>query len=103
MNGFIKKSIGTLTLGEKLKKLRSERRISLGEVSKHTRIQIKYLEYLKTASTKITGGCLRQGIPQKLRDFLAIDQMFCQFLRKREKKNLKWKRWRGKTCDPNFF
>jgi len=31
-NGFTKKSIGTLTLGEKLRKLRSEKRIALSEV-----------------------------------------------------------------------
>lgn len=47
MNGFIKKSVGTLTLGEKLKKLRSERRVSLNDVSKFTKVQVKYLENLE--------------------------------------------------------
>ena len=36
-----------MTLGEKLKKIRSEKRISLNEVSKNTKIQLKYLEYLE--------------------------------------------------------
>lgn len=46
-NEFTKKSIGTLTLGEKLRKIRSEKRISLADVSKSTKIQLKYLEYLE--------------------------------------------------------
>lgn len=46
-NDFIKKSIGTLTLGEKLKKIRSDKRINLGDVSKSTKIQTKYLEALE--------------------------------------------------------
>lgn len=44
---FTTKKIATLTLGEKLKKIRDERRLSLSEISKHTRIQVKYLEYLE--------------------------------------------------------
>ncbi len=46
-NEFVKKSVGTLTLGEKLKKIRSERRVSLGDISRNTKIQVKYLEYLE--------------------------------------------------------
>jgi len=46
-NEFTKKSIGTLTLGEKLRKVRSEKRISLADVSKSTKIQMKYLEFLE--------------------------------------------------------
>jgi len=46
-NGFIKKNIGTLTLGEKLKKYRSERRMTLSEASRITRIKIEYLEALE--------------------------------------------------------
>jgi cytoskeletal protein RodZ len=74
MNGFIKKSIGTLTLGEKLKKLRSERRISLGEVSKHTRIQVKYLEYLEEGRyEKLPVDVYVRGFLKNYADFLAID------------------------------
>jgi cytoskeleton protein RodZ len=46
-NGFIKKSISTLTLGEKLKKFRNERRMTLGEASRLTRIKIEYLKALE--------------------------------------------------------
>lgn len=74
MNGFIKKSIGTLTLGEKLKKLRSERRISLGEVSKHTRIQAKYLEHLEEGRyEKLPVDVYVRGFLKNYADFLAID------------------------------
>lgn len=74
MNGFIKKSIGTLTLGEKLKKLRSERRISLSEVSKHTRIQIKYLEYLEADQYhKLPVDVYVRGFLKNYADFLAVD------------------------------
>lgn len=54
MVGFTKKSVGTLTLGEKLQKLRGERRMTLGEVSRNAKIQVKYLE------------CLENGDHQKL-------------------------------------
>lgn len=74
MNGFIKKSIGTLTLGEKLNKLRSERRISLGEVSKHTRIQVKYLEYLEEGRyEKLPVDVYVRGFLKNYADFLAVD------------------------------
>lgn len=46
-SGFTKKKIGSMTLGEKLQQIRSERRISLTEVSRSTKIQVKYLESLE--------------------------------------------------------
>jgi transcriptional regulator with XRE-family HTH domain len=46
-NGFVKKSVETLTLGEKLKKIRSERRIGLSDISRFTKIQLKYLENIE--------------------------------------------------------
>ena len=36
---FTRKKIDSLTLGERMKKLRDERRLSLGEISKGTKIQ----------------------------------------------------------------
>ena len=44
---FTTKKIDSLTLGERMKKLRDERRLSLMEISKHTKIQVKYLEYIE--------------------------------------------------------
>jgi len=92
MNGFIKKSIGTLTLGEKLKKLRSERRISLGEVSKHTRIQVKYLEYMEEGRyEKMPVDVYVRGFLKNYADFLSIDPNVLLRLYEKEreiKKNL---------------
>lgn len=45
--GFTRKKVESLTLGEKLKKLRTDFRMSLSEISKATRIQVKYLEYIE--------------------------------------------------------
>lgn len=44
---FTRKKVESLTLGEKIKKLRSQYRMSLADVSKSTKIQVKYLEYLE--------------------------------------------------------
>jgi cytoskeletal protein RodZ len=45
--GFIKKKVNSYTLGEKLKKFRSEGRITLFEVSRETKIPVKYLEMIE--------------------------------------------------------
>lgn len=47
-DGFIRKKVESLTLGEKLVKLRSQYRMSLTEIAKATRIQAKYLEALES-------------------------------------------------------
>ena len=47
-DGFIRKKVESLTLGEKLIKLRSQYRMSLLEISKATRIQAKYLQALES-------------------------------------------------------
>lgn len=44
---FTRKKIDSLTLGERMKKIRNDRRLSLAEISKSTKIQCKYLEYLE--------------------------------------------------------
>lgn len=47
-DGFIRKKVESLTLGEKLVKLRSQYRMSLTDISRATRIQVKYLEALES-------------------------------------------------------
>lgn len=47
---FTRKKVGSLTLGEKLQKIRNDHRISLMEASKATKIQVKYLEALENGS-----------------------------------------------------
>lgn len=48
MNGFTRKKVETLTLGERLKKMREESRISLSELSRATGIRTKYLEDIES-------------------------------------------------------
>ncbi len=86
MNGFIKKSVGTLTLGEKLRKLRNERRISLGEVSRVTRIQVKYLEYLEEGRfDKLPVDVYVRGFLRSYAEFLAVDENVLIKLYEKEK------------------
>lgn len=74
-NNFTTKSVGTLTLGEKLKKLRSDRRISLNEVSKQTMIQVKYLEYLEEGRyDKLPADVYVKGFLRNYAEFLGIDE-----------------------------
>ena len=75
MNGFTKKSVGTLTLGEKLKRIRSNKRISLGEVSRFTKIQVKYLEYLEQGDyDKLPVDVYVRGFLRSYADFIGIDE-----------------------------
>lgn len=75
MNGFIKKSVGTLTLGEKLGKLRGDRRISLAEASRATKIQVKYLEYLEEgAYEKLPADVYVKGFLRNYSEFLGVDE-----------------------------
>lgn len=62
---FTRKKLDSLTLGERMKKIRDERRLSLADVSKSTKIQTKYLqyfeegEYLKLPADVYVKGFLR--------------------------------------------
>jgi cytoskeletal protein RodZ len=100
MKSFTKKSVGTLTLGEKLKKLRSERRMSLGEVSRSTRIQVKYLEYLEEgAYDRLPVDVYVRGFLRSYAEFLGVDEKILVRLYEKEneiKKNLDNRKNNGK-------
>ena len=84
MNGFIKKRVGTLTLGEKLKKLRSDRRISLSEVSRATKVQVKYLEYLEEGKYEaLPADVYVKGFLRSYAEFLGVEERI--FIRSYEK------------------
>lgn len=86
MNGFTKKSIGAVTLGEKLKKIRSDKRISLSEVSRLTRIQISYLEYLEEGNyDKLPADVYTKGFLRSYADFLGVDEKILLKIYEREK------------------
>ena len=92
MNGFTKKSVGTLTLGEKLKKLRADKRISLGEVAKSTKIKAAYLEYLEEGDyDALPADVYVRGFLRSYADFLGVDaRILIRFYDKEKgiKKNL---------------
>lgn len=71
---FTKKSVGTLTLGERLKRLRSDRRISLLEVSRSTQVQMKYLECLEVGDyDSLPADVYVKGFLKNFADFLGVD------------------------------
>ena len=92
-NGFVKKNVGTLTLGERLAKLRSEKRITLGEVSKGARIQVKYLEYLESGRyEKLPVDVYVKGFLRSYSQYLGADENYFIRLYERERdihKNVK--------------
>jgi hypothetical protein len=93
MNGFTKKTVGTLTLGEKLQKIRGDKRISLNEISRVTKIQLTYLEYLEAGDyDKLPAEVYVKGFLRSYADFFGIDEKIFLKLYKREreiKNNLK--------------
>jgi len=85
-NGFTKKSVGTLTLGEKLKKLRGDKRISLGDVSRYTKIQVAYLEYLEEGDyDSLPADVYVRGFLRSYADFLGVDERILIRLYDKEK------------------
>jgi cytoskeletal protein RodZ len=86
MNGFTKKNIETLTLGEKLKKLRGERRMSLGDVSRNTKIQVKYLEFIEEgAYDKLPADVYVKGFLKNYAEFLGVSENALNKLFEKEK------------------
>ena len=74
-DGFTRKKVESLTLGEKLKKLRGDFRMSLTEVSKATRIQVKYLEYLENGQyEKLPADVYVRGFLRSYARYLNIDE-----------------------------
>lgn len=83
---FTKKSVRTLTLGEKLRDLRNEKRMSLGEVSRATRIQTKYLEYLEAGEYgKLPVDVYVKGFLRGYAQFLGVDDSILMRLYEKEK------------------
>lgn len=106
MNGFTKKSIGTLTLGEKLKKIRSDKRMSLGDVSRNTNIQVKYLELIEEGDyDKLPADVYVKGFLKSYAEFFNISEhaLIKAFEKEKEiKKNLKFSKTKKKDVKENF-
>ncbi|HDH07729.1 MAG TPA: DUF4115 domain-containing protein [Candidatus Moranbacteria bacterium] len=106
-NGFIRKKVSSLTLGEKLKKLRSENRISLSEISKQTKIQMKYLEYLENGEyNKLPADVYVKGFLRSYASYLGVNENNLIKLYEREKgiqRNIKRDDKKEKLAEPIGF
>lgn len=75
MNGFTKKRVSTMTLGERLKKIRSDKRMSLSEVSRATRIRADYLENIEEGNyEKLPVDVYVKGFLRSYAEFLGVDE-----------------------------
>lgn len=106
-NEFTKKSIGTLTLGEKLQKIRSEKRISITDISKNTQIQAKYLEYLENGNyDDLPADVYVKGFLKSYAGYLGVEERPLLKLYEREKniiKNLNHKKIKEEIIKPLKF
>jgi len=85
-DGFTRKKVESLTLGEKLKKLRGDFRMSLSEISRATRIQVKYLEYLENGEYhKLPADVYVRGFLRSYAHYLNIDEQAFINLYERER------------------
>ncbi len=85
-DGFTRKKVESLTLGEKLKKLRGDFRMSLTDVSKATRIQVKYLEFLENGEyEKLPADVYVRGFLRSYARYLNIDEQALVKLYERER------------------
>lgn len=75
MNGFKRTKVQSLTLGEKLRNIRSNKRASLSDISKNTRIQIEYLEYLEQGDyDKLPADVYVKGFLKSFAEYLNVDE-----------------------------
>lgn len=96
MNGFTRKKVETLTLGERLKKMRNDRRVSIVELSRTTGIRSRYLEALESGDYKsLPPNVYVRGF---IRSFAsAFDADVDMFLRLYERERGMEKNIRGET------
>lgn len=72
---FTTKKIESLTLGERLKKMRTDRRLGLNDVSKSTRIQAKYLQYLEDGNyAKLPADVYVKGFLRSHAQFMGVSE-----------------------------
>jgi len=83
---FTRKKIDTLTLGERLKKIRLERRLSLADVSKSTKIQVKYLAFLEDGEySKLPADVYVKGFLKSYAGYMGMNEtiLIKQYLREK--------------------
>jgi len=84
--GFTQKKVNSYTLGEQLKNLRSESRITLHEVSRETKIPLKYLEKIEEGKYDLLPPDVYvRGFLKGYAEYLGIDSKKIISLYQREK------------------
>lgn len=74
LRGFTKKKVGSYTLGEQFKRLRSDGRVTLHEVSRETKIPVKYLEMIEDGRYEsLPPDVYVKGFLRRYADFLGVD------------------------------
>lgn len=90
--GFTKKKVNSLTLGEQLKKIRGEGRITLAEVSRETKIPVRYLTMIEEGEyEKLPPDVYVKGFLRSYGEYLGVEpcRLVALFLRDKDiKKNL---------------
>jgi cytoskeletal protein RodZ len=72
---FTTKKIDSLTLGERMKKMRNDRRLTLADISKSTKIQAKYLEYLEENEyKKLPADVYVKGFLRSYAIFMSVNE-----------------------------
>ncbi|HMN19405.1 MAG TPA: DUF4115 domain-containing protein [Candidatus Moranbacteria bacterium] len=72
---FTKKKIESLTLGEKLRKMRLERRLAVADVAKGTKIQARYLESLEEGDyAKLPADVYVKGFLRSFANYMGVDE-----------------------------
>lgn len=77
MNGFKIKKVKSLTLGEKMKKARNDKRITLSEISRNTKIQIEYLESLESGDYKqLPADVYVKGFLKSFAEYVGVNEEY---------------------------
>jgi cytoskeletal protein RodZ len=84
--GFTQKKVHSYTLGEQLKNFRSEGRVTLHEVSRETKIPLKYIEMIEEGKyDSLPPDVYVKGFLKAYADFLGVDAKKIIKLYEREK------------------
>jgi hypothetical protein len=105
LRGFTKKKINSYTLGEQLKKMRSDGRITLYEVSRETKIPVKYLVMIEEGDyEKLPPDVYVKGFLKSYADYLGIDhqKLIALYLRDKDIKNNLEKNGQKKQAPKKF-
>lgn len=90
MNGFKIKKIQSLTLGEKMRRSRNEKRITLPEIAKNTKIQLEYLEKLENGDyNNLPADVYVRGFLKSFAEYVGIneDYLIKSFVKERRIQN----------------